>query len=138
MAHEFAIQSKRVQISTNGFGQGTVKLDGLDVSAAVRGVSFRTSAEDRDEVVIELSVDQIEISLLADPDKTIQVLIPTAVVDVLKRIGWVPPADGATTYRIPHEPVCTCSPYELAASDGVHADSCPLFITDNQSPDAND
>lgn len=158
-------QHRKIEIRTNGFGMGKVVLDGQDISNSVRGVQFETRASaygEPDTVILELAIDEIEISLLSERDKTIQVHMGTGVLDTLKRLGWTPPADGATTYRIPHEPVCTCSmgeqfanghhrscpayvepvctcpPYELAANDGVHTETCPLYAIDHQSPDAND
>lgn len=153
----------KLVIKVNGFGQGTVELDGTDISTSVRAVEFRAEAGHETTVNLELSVTEIETSYLGSAEREILVNMPDEVVNTLLVLGWNPPQNDNRTYRLPvtewvpadefHTPSAEewdirdlpegCRCFELDHhrqyfTDGTHHEQCPLFIIDNASPDAND
>jgi hypothetical protein len=160
--------TRKLVIKVNGFGEGTVELDGTDISSSVRAVEFRADAHLKTTVSLELSVSEIETTYLGSAESEILVNIPDDVITTLITLGWTPPEHDKRTYRMPvttwvpadqlrgfEEPSpaevvlrnerlrvgCLCfqlDHHEEYFENGTHHERCPLFITDNASPDAND
>lgn len=159
----------KLVIKVNGAGQGTVELDGTDLSTSVRAVEFRADAHNETSVLLELCVDEIETTMLGSPEAEILVNIPDVVITTLLTLGWTPPEHDQRSYRMPvtewvpadmlpgfDEPPsaeeitrsmmgtpigCVCfqlDHHRQYFADGTHHERCPLFVTDNASPDAND
>lgn len=165
----------KLVIKVNGFGQGTVELDGTDLSSAVRAVEFRADAHARTVVNLELCVDEIETTMLGSSEAEILVNLPDDVITTLITLGWTPPEHDQRSYHMPvtewipvdritiddSEPSpaeaflrspevwdvrdlpadCLCfqlDHHREYFSNGTHHERCPLFVTDNASPDAND
>lgn len=157
----------KLVIKVNGAGQGTVELDGTDLSNVVRAVEFRADAHARTVVNLELCVDEIETTMLGSVDAEILVNIPDDVISTLMTLGWTPPEHDKRTYRMPVTtwvpadelqgfddtpsaegwdirdlPAdCTCfilDHHRQYFAHGTHHERCALFVTDNASPDAND
>lgn len=72
-----------------------VKLDGEDISSAIRGLSFTVDAGDLPTVDLQLAVFEIE----ADGGFEARVHIAEETVELLKRLGWASPelVTGAAT-----------------------------------------
>lgn len=157
----------KLVIKVNGFGQGTVELDGTDLSTAVRAVEFRADDQEPPVVLLELCVDEIETTYLGSAEAEILVNIPDVVATTLITLGWSPPEHDRRSYRMPvtewvpadmlpgfDPPLsaevwdvrdlpagCQCFPLDHHReyfANGTHHERCPLFVTDNASPDAND
>lgn len=80
-----------------------IELDGLDISKAVRQIDIEANAWDRRTMVrLDLAIDQIEVSALAEPDVTIMVSIRPEAEEALQALGWIKTSD-STSYRIPRE-----------------------------------
>lgn len=152
----------KLVIKINGFGQGTVELDGTDISRSVRAVEFRASANDETTITLELGVTEIETTYLGSPEREVLVNLNDDIVNTLMMLGWTPPENDRRTYRMPVTewvlaedlapsaeawdvrdlPVgCRC--FELDHHrqyfrDRTHDERCPLFVIDHASPDAND
>lgn len=78
----------RVEITSKGGTDGTVHLDGHDISRAVRGVIVDVHVESgRPQVTLELGVYEIERLDLEEAE----VRITTATRDALVKLGWTPP-----------------------------------------------
>lgn len=124
----------KLVIKVNRSGQGTVELDGTDLSKAVRAVEFRASARDEVFASLELCVDEIEITQLGSAEAEVLVNLPDDVINVLIQLGWTPPENDRRTYR-----------YRMAEwvpADFPRLNDPPsaeeMEIIDRQSPDAND
>lgn len=147
----------KLVIKINGFGQGTVELDGTDISSTVHAVEFRAGANEHLAVTLELLLSEVEVTALGDSEKSVMVNLTDSIRTTLSVLGWTAPADDQTVYRMPmtewvpvEERVRTaealpdgCRCFELNHhrqyyADGSHDDRCPLFVIDNASPDAND
>jgi hypothetical protein len=90
-----------IRIETTGHHGRKILLDEMDITKAVRRVSF--DADFRTvEVTLHVAVDQVEIDTLGERDMSVMVNIPDDVVDVLQLLGWVKTSN--TTYSIPRPP----------------------------------
>lgn len=155
----------KLVIKVNGLGHGTVELDGTDIARSVRAVEFRADANDRPEVTITLTLDEIETTWLGSAEREILVNLSDDSINTLLALGWTPPEDDRRSYRMPVTKWVTvpefngetsvlsaegnytlpagCRCFELDHHEeyfenGTHDRQCPLFATDNASPDAND
>ena len=84
---------KRVQIDLNAVGLGTITLDGHDVSAGVRGVTFRSEVGNLTEVTLDMVVRQ-----RARASGEAQVIIPDDTARALHVLGWTSPDGAAPAY----------------------------------------
>lgn len=122
----------KLVIKVNGFGQGTVELDGTDIASSVRAVEFRADAGRVTVVSLELCVDEIETTYLGSAECEVLVSISDDVVTTLMTLGWTPPENDRRSYRMP---VTEWVPVEDFRTPSAEEEA---FITDNASPDAND
>jgi hypothetical protein len=76
----------KAEISVNEIGNGSLKLDGVDVSKAVRG--FELSSR-----VGQVTTLLIDLVVAADADG--EVALKPDVHELLIDLGWTPPGDGA-------------------------------------------
>lgn len=147
---------RKLQIKLDETGHGSVVLDGTDISNAVRAVEMIRADPGRSLVVLELVVTEIDVTALASPEAEILVSLTDDVIRALTMLGWTPPDDDRRTYYMPRAewvPVedqtaeadrpaeCRCyelNPSRLHTRIDTHEELCPLFVTDNASPDAND
>lgn len=77
---------KRMKLTMNG-GIGHLEIGGVDISAATRSVELRVKAGDLPEVMVDLSVIEVEI----DGEAEFKVLPVTR--DALIALGWTPPQE---------------------------------------------
>jgi hypothetical protein len=155
----------KLVVKIDGVGRGSIELNGLDISSSVRGMQLSSCADIATKVTLELAVSEIEITALEDRDATILVNLTNDVISALLALGWTQPEDDPRTYRVerrwelidspslsepPHAEEdqrpslpagCWC--FELDHHrrylwDGTHHERCPLYVIDNQSPDAHD
>lgn len=137
---------RKLQIKLDETGHGSVVLDDMDISRAVRAVEIRADPG-RSLVVLELTVTEIDVTRLASSEAETLVSLTDDVIRALTMLGWTPPDDDRRTYYTPRAewvPVEDHSaeadrPAECRCSEnGTHDERCQLFVTDNASPDAND
>lgn len=72
-----------------------VKLDGEDISKAIRSLSINAEAGQIPEVELQLAVFEIEVGgppELGMAETKIRIFDET--VELLKRLGWTPPVNG--------------------------------------------
>jgi hypothetical protein len=122
-----------IKFRINAVGLGSVEIDGVDLSHAVRGFGVVSDAGSIPKITLDLSVSEVEITSLGEPHGTILVNLSDAVVNMLLAFGWQPPADDNRTYRVEFA--------EFEATDlntRPCAEDDPLFEIDHASPDAND
>jgi hypothetical protein len=80
---------KKLTFTQNG-RQQKVFLDGEEISSAIRSISIEAEAWQAPVVSLELAVFEIESVV----DQT-KIHIADSTVDLLKRLGWTPPAEEA-------------------------------------------
>lgn len=121
-------------IKINRSGQGTIELDGMDLSRAVRTVEFRADSRGDVETELGLTVDEVEITHLGSAEAEVLVNLPDDVINALVQLGWTPPENDRRTYK-----------YRMAewvSVDTPNVNERPsaeeMEIIDRQSPDAND
>jgi len=121
----------KLVIKVNGFGQGTVELDGTDIARSVRAVEFRADSRGETEVNITLTLDEIETTWLGSAEREILVNLNDETINTLLALGWTPPESDQRSYRMPVT--------DWVAVDEFRSPSAEeRFIIDNASPDAND
>jgi hypothetical protein len=80
-----------------------ITLDGLDITKACQRINFEADAWNRNTTVhLDLRVDSVEITALAERDVTIMVNVPHETETALQAIGWIKAGD-RTTYTVPRE-----------------------------------
>lgn len=72
-----------------GLYEQNVKLDGEDISKAVRSLSFKVTAGEVPEVSLQLAAFEIE----ADGGSEARIHVTEETVELLKRFGWHPPVE---------------------------------------------
>ena len=80
---------KRLKFTQEGRKQ-TVELDGEDISSAIRSMTLDVEAAQPPTVHLNLVVFEIETDL-----GETRIHITDSTVDLLKRLGWTPPAEEA-------------------------------------------
>lgn len=84
-------------------GHIKITLDGLDITKAVRGFEFSGDAWNKNtNVRLDLRVDVVEVTALAERDVTIMVSVPPEAEEALQAIGWIKTGE-RSTYVIPRE-----------------------------------
>lgn len=79
-----------LNISGTGMPGGTVvKLDGEDISSAVRGLFVRIDVDDRPTAVLDVVLHELSQDL-----ENPLVRVPEATHLLLVSLGWTPPSDG--------------------------------------------
>lgn len=78
----------KIAITAKGIGFGSIHLDDLAISAAVRAVDVHV-AGDIPQVTVELGLFEIE---RLDTEEA-EVVIPDDVAETLTVLGWTPPGD---------------------------------------------
>lgn len=76
----------RVEIYQSNPREASIKIDGVNVADAVRGVAVNLGPDQLPEVVLDLVV--VDVSL--DLDHT-QLFIPASTRHLLIEMGWTPP-----------------------------------------------
>lgn len=80
---------KKLTFTQNG-RQQKVHLDGEEISSAIKAISIEAEACQVPVVRLDLAVFEIE----TDTDE-VKIHITDSTVDLLKRLGWTPPAEEA-------------------------------------------
>lgn len=80
--------TRTVHATLTPTGQGTITVDGHDLSNATRGISLRSEVGQMPEILLDLVV--IETTRI-DAEE-VEVTIPTATAEALVALGWTPPA----------------------------------------------
>lgn len=75
----------KAHITLNGSGGGTVEVDGVDLSHAVRSISLDGEVGCRP--VLQLELRLYDVSTVADT----RILIPDETAAALVALGWTPP-----------------------------------------------
>lgn len=88
MPDEIAVRrSHQVKITTDG-PRGTVEVDGVDISHAVRGAQVSIEAGSLPTVTLDVRIFRVgELGL-----ENSYIEVPDDVADLMKAIGWTPPA----------------------------------------------
>ncbi len=66
-----------------------IKLDGVDITSAVRGLTISVDVNRIMRVELDLRIDSVEITSLAEQGSTMLVNIPDDVVTTLELLGWI-------------------------------------------------
>lgn len=153
--------ARSLKITADAAGTGTIEIDGMNIENVVRGLDISIRAGDPPTISVELdlTVVTVEITSLAEAAERHLVNLSAEVSTVLQAMGWTPPAEPTNEFTVPKADWqldtrtlgswdirdlpegCHC--FELDHHhqffiDGTHHERCPVFVIDNQSPDAND
>lgn len=75
-------------------------LEGVDITSACKEITVTVDPYMKKmRVELDLRIDQVEITSLAESDISVLVNIPDDVVEVLELLGWI--KTDRRTYRIP-------------------------------------
>jgi hypothetical protein len=127
----------KLVIKVNGFGQGTVELDGTDIANSVRAVEFRADSRGETTVSLDLTVDEVEITCLGARDREYLVNLDDSTINTLLALGWNPPQSDVRTYRVPATEWVSAEEFETYTLNERRSAE-EMDIIDRQSPDAND
>ena len=84
-------EPRSVQIALDARGHGTVKINDMDISRVVRGLTLHAQVDELPTIELELTV--FDISTYAEA----RLCIPEAAAAVLVSMGWTPPDDQPAT-----------------------------------------
>ncbi|MFG2899536.1 hypothetical protein ACGFZH_20945 [Streptomyces zaomyceticus] len=85
---------RSVQIALDGSGHGTIKINDVDISRAVRGLTLRAEADELPVIELELLV--FDVSTHAEVTR---VYIPEETEAALIALGWDPPVGHPDSQR---------------------------------------
>lgn len=84
-------------------GKIKIVIDGLDITDAVRGFTVEKNTWERGtRIHLDLAIDEIEVTALAEQGVTIMVGVSDAAAEALQAIGWIKTSD-RTSYTVPRE-----------------------------------
>ncbi|MFJ5888093.1 hypothetical protein [Streptomyces californicus] len=86
--------------------QGTVLIDGQDISHCVRGVTFTGDVRTTPCLELDLVLEELQ------HDGRAQVYLPARVAELLTALGWTPPAD--------YDPAADLHPLPELQSEETH------------------
>ncbi|MFS0697797.1 hypothetical protein [Streptomyces nitrosporeus] len=86
--------------------EGTVLIDGQDISHCVRGITFTGDVRTAPRLELDLVLEEIQ------HDGRAQVYLPARVAELLTALGWTPPAD--------HDPATDLHPLPELQPEATH------------------
>lgn len=77
---------RNVEIWHDGL-QGQVIVDGVDLTNAVRAITWRTAVDERPSMDVELRI--FDVTTVSSKDT--EMLLPNETIEALIALGWTPP-----------------------------------------------
>ncbi|OKJ52227.1 hypothetical protein AMK27_30785 [Streptomyces sp. CB02009] len=87
-------EPRSVQIALDGAGRGTVKVNHVDISRSVRGLTLRAEVDELPRIELELLVFDV-----ATHAEVAKVYIPEETEAALIALGWDPPVGHPDSQR---------------------------------------
>lgn len=75
-----------VELNLKGDGRGSITIDGVDWSNAIRGIELSSEVGDTTTMTVHLTAPTV------DGEWDARLRLPAAVQELLIKLGWTPPA----------------------------------------------